>query len=59
MLVSQSATTDMVSTGGDIVKQAKDELGIDDDAIVQLSDDEYNKEETPASDADWDDEEDW
>jgi hypothetical protein len=49
----------MVSTGGDIVKQAKDELGIDDDAIVQLSDEEYNKEETPASDADWDDEEDW
>jgi uncharacterized protein YegL len=58
MLVSQSATTDMVSTGGDIVKQAKDELGISDDAIVQLDDDEYDKEDAPAADEDWDDE-DW
>jgi uncharacterized protein YegL len=60
MLVSQSATTDMVSTGGDIVKKAREELGIDDETVVvQLEDDEYNKEEAPAADADWDDEEDW
>jgi uncharacterized protein YegL len=59
MLVSQSATTDMVSTAGDIVKQAREELGISDDAIVSLDDSEYDKEEAPAADADWDDEEDW
>jgi hypothetical protein len=50
----------MVSTGGDIVKKAREELGIDDETVVvQLEDDEYNKEEAPAADADWDDEEDW
>jgi len=57
MLVSQSATTETASTGADIVKQAKDELGVPIDTTIQLADDEYNKEpDLPVDDGDgWDD----
>lgn len=58
MVVSQSQTTDMASSGADIVKMAADNLDLASEASVQLSDDEYNKE--PAAfaggDDDWDDE---
>lgn len=57
MLVSQSATTETASSGEDILKQAKDELGLSDESVVHLDDDEYNKETSlPAGgDDDWDD----
>ena len=59
MLVSQSTTTDTVTTGEGIVEQAKKDLGVPDNATIQLDDDEYNKEpEPPKADDDWDDE-DW
>ena len=54
MLVSQSSTTKTVSTGGDIIKQAKDALGISSDAEVNLDDDQYDKEPAPATDDGWD-----
>lgn len=56
MLRSESATTKTVSTGADIVKQAKEDLGISDDATPKMADDEYNKEPVPSADDDeWDD----
>lgn len=57
MLVSQSATTETASSGEDILKQAKDELGLSDESVVHLDDNEYNKETSlPAGgDDDWDD----
>ncbi|MEE0913148.1 MAG: VWA domain-containing protein [Ruminococcus sp.] len=59
MLVSQSTTTETVTTGEGIVEQAKKDLGVPDNATVQLDDNEYNKEpEPPTTDDDWDDE-DW
>lgn len=54
MLVSQSSTTKTVSTGGDIIKQAKDALGISSDAEVNLDDDQYDKEPAPTTDDGWD-----
>ena len=60
MLVSQSTTTETASTGEDIMKQAKDELGVPAESTVHLDDDEYDKEPDPPTDTDdgWDDE-DW
>lgn len=56
MLVSQSATTESASTAEDIMKQAKEELGISPESSVYLDDDEYDKEPVPAVDDDgWDD----
>lgn len=55
MLVSQSATTETVSSGADIVKQAKDEMGIPSDSQVILDDNEYMKEPDPPTfdDGEW------
>lgn len=57
MLVSQSTTTETESTGEDIMKQAKDELGVPVESEVCLDDDEYDKEPDPPADTDdgWDD----
>lgn len=57
MLVSQSTTTETASTGEDIMKQAKDELGVPAESAVHLDDDEYDKEPNPPADTDdgWDD----
>lgn len=56
MLVSQSATTETACSGEDIMKQAKDELGVPDESAVHLDDDEYDKEPAPPADDDgWDD----
>lgn len=57
MLVSQSVTPDTASTGEDIMKQAKTELDIPEGALINLEDDEYNKEPEPPADEDivWDD----
>ena len=57
MLVSQSTTTETVSTGKDIMEQAKDELGVPAESTVHLDDDEYDKEDDSSSDVDddWDD----
>ena len=56
MLVSQSATTQAVNTGGDIVKQAKKELKMPKDAIVSLSQNEYDPEPVwDEEDSGWDD----
>ena len=57
MLVSQSTTTETASTGADIVRQAKDELGIPDDSMIHLDDDAYDKEPDQLADDDdgWDD----
>lgn len=56
MLVSQSTTVETASTGADIMKQAKDELGVPVESSVILSDDEYNKEpDLPSDDDGWDD----
>lgn len=57
MLVSQSTTTETVSTGKDIMEQAKDELGVSAESTVHLDDDEYDKEDDSSSDVDddWDD----
>jgi len=56
MLVSQSATTQAVNTGGDIVGQAKKELGIPSDATVSLDRNEYDPEPVwDEEDGGWDD----
>ena len=57
MLVSQSTTTETASSGKDIMKQAKDELGIPVESTVHLDDDEYDKEPNPPADTNdgWDD----
>ena len=59
MLVSQSTTTETVSTGKDIVEQAKTELGVPAESIVHLDDDEYDKEDDLSTDTDddWGDDE--
>ncbi len=60
MLVSQSTTTETTSSGEDIMKVAKEELGVPEDSIVHLGESEYNKEpETSGkTDEDWG-EDDW
>ena len=59
MLVSQSATTQAVNTGGDIVNQAKKELNIPKNATVTLDRAEYDPEPVwDEEDVGWDDD-DW
>ncbi len=56
MLVSQSATTQAVNTGGDIIKQAKKELDLPSNATVKLDQSEYDPEpEWDEEDSGWDD----
>lgn len=56
MLVSQSATTNTVNTGGDIINQAKKEMGIPSDATVSLDRTEYDPEPVwDEEDSGWDD----
>lgn len=52
MLVSQSTTTETASSGEDIMKQAKDELGVPEESMVHLDDDEYDKEPDLPADTD-------
>ena len=59
MLVSQSATTNAVNTGGDIIRQAKQEMDIPSDVTVALDQAEYDpepvwdEEDTGWDDGDW------
>lgn len=59
MLVSQSATTNAVNTGGDIIRQAKQEMNIPSDVTVALDQAEYDpepvwdEEDTGWDDGDW------
>jgi len=56
MLVSQSATTETANSGEDILRAAKEQLNISSDSMVDLNDDEYDKEpDAGITDDDWDD----
>jgi len=61
MLVSQSHTTEVESSGKHIVSLAKQQLDTPSNINVQLDDSQYNKEPEPViiSDPDWDDDDEW
>lgn len=55
MVVSQPATTETASSGADIVKQAKSEFNLPEDAVVSLAPTEYIPEPEASADDGFDD----